>query len=70
MSTDGLLKGAVAGAGAALLVMYFAKRSQSSSSAGKLSQASDNSSVLKDMSDEKLAELKDNIEDIMAEREV
>ena len=68
MSTDGLLKGAVAGAGAALLVMYLAKRSQSS--AGKLSQASDNSSVLKDMSDEKLAELKDNIEDIMAEREV
>ena len=67
MSTDGLLKGALAGAGAALLVMYIAKKKHTG--AAKLSQVTDNSQVLKDLSDEKLAEIKDSIEDIMAERD-
>ncbi len=67
MSTDGLLKGALAGAGAALLVMYIAKKKNTG--AAKLSQVTENSQVLKDLSDEKLAEIKDSIEDIMAERD-
>lgn len=66
MSTEGLIKGAVAGAGAALLVMYLAKRRNSAS--GKLAGVGADSE-LKNMSDEKLAELKDKVEDIIAERE-
>ena len=66
MSADGLIKGAVAGAGAALLVMYLAKRKKTAAgSSEKLAGGS----KLNEMSDEKLAELKDSIEDIIAERE-
>ncbi len=66
MSTDGILKGVLVGTGAALLVMYLAKQAQKGAGqAGKLGNGAD---TLKDMSDEKLAELKDNIEDILAER--
>lgn len=67
MSIEGIAKGAAAGAGVALLMMYLYKRKQNTT--GKLAQAADDIGLLKGMSMEKLAELKDNIEDILAERE-
>lgn len=66
MSTDGLLKGAVIGAGAALVLLYL--RKQKKESAARSAAAGRNSS-LNEMSNEKLAEMKDSIEDILAERD-
>ena len=69
MSSDKVLKGAVAGAGVALLLMYYFKKKKKSTSKSAKAVSGD-VTALKDMSDESLAELKDNVEDILAERGV
>lgn len=66
-----ILKGVLAGAGAALLLTYLYKKNKSKIDAlagdvaAKLPQAA---YPLHKMSTEKLAELKDSIEDVLAER--
>ena len=68
MSNESIIKGAMVGAGGVLLGMYLYNR-RKTLLAGITSKGGEGSGF-SDLSSEKLAELKDNIEDILAEREV
>ena len=67
MSNDSLIKGAMVGAGGVLLGMYLYNRRKLALTCAGSKVPEGN--ALNDLSSEKLAEIKDSIEDILAERE-
>ncbi len=67
MTNDSLFKGVMVGAGGVLLGMYLYNRKKLAVTADCGCGAGE--SKLADLSSEKLAELKDSIDDILAERE-